>query len=167
MTSGAGLARREQIRQQVLAALEDQRQLIARAVAEAASATTHADARQEGKYDTRAIETSYLAGAQAERLQELAQKIQTIERIAFREPDPNQAVRATSLICAQDESGTDFWYMILPGAGGLTVTTGEITVTILAPESPLGLEFLGKSAGDEISVRRGDSERIMTLTDVQ
>lgn len=154
---------REAIRRQVLAALEEQRQLIARAVAEAASATTHADARQEGKYDTRAIETSYLAGAQAERLQDLAQKIQTIERIQLPAQKPDLPIRATSLICTEDDSGAELWYMILPGAGGLNVCADGVSVTILAPESPLGREFLGKSTGDEVSVGKGDSERFLTV----
>lgn len=151
---------RAEIRDKVIALLEEQRQLIARAVDEAASATTHADAKQEGKYDTRAIESSYLAGAQAERLQDLTQKIQTITRMIFPPQTEALPVRVTSIVCAEDEDSNRSWYMLLPGAGGLKVDARGLTVTILAPESPLGQELLGKFVDEEITTGPG---RVLTI----
>lgn len=151
---------REEIRTKVLAELNEQRERAERALSDAAEATTHADAKQEGKYDTRAIESSYLASAQSERLLELTQKAQTIERMILLSVGDNPVVRLSSLIALIDENDQRIWYMILPGAGGLLIQSTIGNVTVVAPESPLGKELLGKTAGDEIEL---SGNRLLTI----
>ena len=62
---------KDKLKEEVLRVLEEQVKVLRKAVEVASEATTHPDAKAEGKYDTRAIETGYLAGAQAARLVEL------------------------------------------------------------------------------------------------
>jgi transcription elongation GreA/GreB family factor len=142
------------IKTSVLRQLKDQRDILLQAVQTAAEATTHSEAKQEGKYDTRAIEASYLAGAQAERLDELEQKIAHIERLLVT-GSQSENIKVTSLICIDEGETKNRWYMILPGAAGIKVNIQSIEVTILSPESKLGIELLGKSLGEEIEFAVG------------
>ena len=45
------------------------------------SMTNSTELKQESKYDTRAIEAGYLAGAQAKRAEELKQELQLVEEL--------------------------------------------------------------------------------------
>ena len=74
---------KEDIRQALLGELSSQLSVLEKAVKAARDATTHADAKQEGKYDTRAIEAGYIAGAQAERLASLQSLIRYVENVPF------------------------------------------------------------------------------------
>lgn len=150
------------IKQEVLLQLKEQQRLLAQVVQTAADASTHAEAKPEGKYDTRAIESSYLAGAQTERLLELNQKIQSIERMDLLAPI-DLAVKITSLVLLTDEDGKSLWYMLIPGAAALKICTDGIWITILSPESRLGADLLGKSEGDDIETGSGKQARSLLI----
>ena len=146
----------------VLHQLKDQQAVLSKAVQTAAEATTHAEAKQEGKYDTRAIEASYLAGAQAERLADLDQKIAKLERLAV-VGNESERIKVTSLVCIDDEESGKRWYMILPGAAGINVSLQSINITILSPESKLGTELLGKIPGEEVELAVGRVSKYLTI----
>jgi transcription elongation GreA/GreB family factor len=151
-----------EIKALVLRQLKDQQAVLSKAVQIAAEATTHTEAKQEGKYDTRAIEASYLAGAQAERLADLDQKIAKLERLTV-VGNENERVKVTSLICVEDEESEKRWYMILPGAAGINVSIVSSDITILSPESKLGTELLGKNLGEEVELAVGRVSKYLTI----
>lgn len=151
------------IKAAALGQLKDQHAVLFQAVKVASEATTHVEAKQEGKYDTRAIEASYLAGAQAERLAELDQKILTLERLTLSNAPTSDRVKVTSLVSVGDEEGGTRWYMILPGAAGLNVKILAIEITVLSPESNLGIELLGKLLGEEVELTVGRVVKILTI----
>ena len=156
---------KKDIKSLVLGQLKDQQAILFKAVQTAAEATTHTEAKQEGKYDTRAIEASYLAGAQAERLADLDQKIATLERLPVT-GNQGAKVKITSLICVEDEDSEKRWYMILPGAAGINITLHSTDVTILSPESKLGTELLGKSLDEEVELSVGRIVKNLTINAV-
>lgn len=153
---------KNEIKSQVLAQLKAQQAILSQAVQIAAEATTHSEAKQEGKYDTRAIEASYLAGAQAERLADLDQKIAKLERLPV-VGNESERVKMTSLVCIVDEENGKRWYMILPGAAGINIALESIDITILSPESKLGMELLGKTLGEEIELAVGRHSKYITI----
>ncbi|MCA9555143.1 MAG: hypothetical protein KC933_34240, partial [Myxococcales bacterium] len=69
---------------QIRAALEAELAAITASAADARSAATHEDAKPENQYDTRGLEASYLAGAQAGRAQDLAARIANLEFIQLK-----------------------------------------------------------------------------------
>jgi transcription elongation GreA/GreB family factor len=154
-----------EIKSQVLVQLKAQQAILSQAVQIAAEATTHSEAKQEGKYDTRAIEASYLAGAQAERLAELDQKILTLERVVFASGPSNDIIKITSLV-AVDDNGETKWFMLLPGAAGVSVSVASVEVTILSPESHLGSELIGKSVGEDVEITTGRVSKSLTIDSI-
>ena len=157
---------KHEIKAAVLGQLKDQHATLFLAVKTAAEATTHTEAKQEGKYDTRAIEASYLAGAQAERLAELDLRILALERLTFTEGPNSYLVKITSLVCVSDEEGDKRWYMILPGAAGVNVRILASDVTILSPESNLGTELLGKMQGEDVELTLGRVMKYLTIAEI-
>ena len=124
--------------------------------------TTHEDSKQEGKYDTRAIEAGYLAGAQAERAKLLESDIETIERLKnsierdMKQHDQTEK-ETTSLgdvVVLSDELGNknDKLVVLLPCLGGFEVTLEGVSVTSITSKSPLGLKLSKAMLDDEISL---------------
>ena len=134
---------KEDIYKSILKQLEEQLNVLAKALSIATDATTHADAKSEGKYDTRAIESGYLAGAQAQRVKELQGKIAAIKQMKVRTFTDDDAVAPGAVVRVGGS-----WLMILPSFGGIEVTVGEQRIQIIAPHADRGRELLGLYVGD-------------------
>ena len=136
---------KEQIKSELLEALHRQLELLEKTVDVAKDATTHADAKSEGKYDTRAIESGYLAGAQANRVKELKGKIAYVQKLSFRTFDEEEAIDNTSLVKLGEK-----WLLLIQHAGGFIIECGVLTITTISPETKLGAEIKGAFLGDDI-----------------
>ncbi len=113
----------------------------------ARSEATGDESRQEGKYDTRAIEAGYLAQAQARRVAEAELAFQ---RFASLDPKDERArVDGPCLVTLQGPEGLTH-YFIGPAAAGLRVEVDGETVRVMTPASPLGRLLLGLEADDEL-----------------
>ena len=103
--------------------------------------------KSDGKYDTRAIEASYLAGAQAEQATQLAEAVRRFETFdppAFGEGD---AIALGALVEAEQDGEINY-YLLAPAGGGLTVDHDGFDLAVLTPESRLYQAMLGAHAGD-------------------
>ena len=63
---------------------------------------THEESRAENKYDTRGLESSYLAGAQMERVRILTSSLKQIEGIQLKKFSDNTEIAATAVIELED-----------------------------------------------------------------
>lgn len=109
---------------------------------------TGEESKQEGKYDTRAIEAGYLAQAQAKRLAEAElayQRFAALDAEATRE-----RVDGPCLVSVEDDAGEVAHYFVGPAAGGLRVDVDGAVVRVITPASPLGRSLLGLEADDEL-----------------
>jgi transcription elongation GreA/GreB family factor len=120
---------------------------------EAKSAATNSESKPENKYDTRGLEASYLAGAQAKRSHELEKVIFNLRSLMLREFSKNAVIDLTAIVQLQSNGEAMKWFFILPSAGGLKVSWDSIDFQVLTPESPLGSKLKGKKVGDEFSFR--------------
>ena len=103
--------------------------------------------KPENKYDTRALEASYLASAQVDRMVDLQQLIGFYDRI---EPHPSDRVQVGALIELQDERDDEsHWVFMAPRGGGNRVTVEGKSITVLSASSPLGKALTGLRAEDE------------------
>jgi transcription elongation GreA/GreB family factor len=129
---------------------------IARAT-EAAESTrkgaTHEEARPENDKDTRALEQSYLARGQAQRVVDLQvglKQVQFMEVRAFGEDD---AVDLSALVQLEAADETR-WYLIAPAGGGNKLQLGATHIDVLTPAAPLGRLLIGRYVGDEITLNK-------------
>ena len=128
-----------------------------------ASRAMHADAsdeqsKPEDKYDTRGLETAYLASSQARMATETEQALavyQALELKKFLEKTP---IDVTALVELEFD-GTRSLHFLGPKGGGLEILHKGTEVLVITPESPLGQQLLGKKAGDSIKFQtRGPAQ---------
>jgi len=99
--------------------------------------------KQEGKYDTRAIEASYLAGAQKRRFEEIKIDIQNLQNLQPRDFSGSSAALG-ALIRLDD----DQWYFVAPVAGGMNIDLDGVQIKVLSLKSPLARNLIGLEAGE-------------------
>lgn len=105
------------------------------------------DMKQEGKYDTRAIEAGYLAGAQNRRVEELKLEVKMLEDIPKQNPMNNNEIVIGSLVELELNSKKQF-YFLSSTAGGTVLNIDNQIIMVISVFSPLGNEILGLNLGD-------------------
>jgi hypothetical protein len=130
----------------IRAELESQLSVMKAAAAEAKENATGDQTKSDGKYDTRAIEASYLAGAQAEQAARLAETVRIFDTFDPPIYDDDEEIGPGALVEAE-HAGEIVYYLLAPAAGGVTVEYDGFECTVLTPESHLYQELLGASSG--------------------
>lgn len=120
------------------------------------------DLKSEGKYDTRAIEASYLASAQLKRVDEIKTDIQMLEDI---EVVPTTKIQMGSLALIE-YNGTQRYYFLTSTSGGTIVTVDGHTILVISVFSPLGNGALGLLAGESFEVETPKEMRTYTIVQV-
>ena len=140
-------------------------QEIARATETAHSAqagAVHEEARPEHDKDTRAIEASYLARGQAQRVVDLQAAAKQLAFMEVRAFGPDADIGLSALIELESTEGTR-WYLLAAAGGGRRIACAGQTVDVLTPESPLGRALAGRRQGDELVFRAGGRERELSI----
>jgi transcription elongation GreA/GreB family factor len=109
---------------------------------------TAGDVKSDGKYDTRAIEASYLAGAQEKRVEEIKLDIQMLKDL---ELHPTTTAQLGSLVKIKLKNDERF-YFISSTAGGSIVDINGTAVLVISVFSPIGSEVLNLSADNSFEV---------------
>ena len=150
----------------VLELTQDLEELTRRAQ-ETAAGAVHEEARPEDDKDTRALEQTYLARGQAERVATASRALQIIESLRPAEFAHDQPIASTALVTIEDEEGVEKTVFLLPAAGGKKLELPHATVQVVTPSSPLGEGLLGKTEGDELEIRIGTKSRFWTVLAVR
>ena len=137
-------ALRERLERDLTVATEAQRQT--------QSGATHEEAKPENDKDTRALESSYLARGQAQRVLELTQALASASAFVLREFGPETPIGASALVALDDGSATAY-YFLSPVGGGMTFEVGGVMVRVLTPASPLGRALIGQTEGADIEMQ--------------
>lgn len=139
---------------QVVAGLETELEKLRAATRAAAEAATGEESKPENQYDTRALEASYLAGAQEARVRELAAMILTLREF----PLSTGPSIATGSLVETDSDGARAWFFLLPYGAGVSLEAAGQKVAVVTVESPLGQALRGKEAGDVANLPRREYE---------
>lgn len=131
----------------LLRKLEDERALLAQAALQTYEAATHEESEPEDQYDTRGLEASYLAGAQAKRVVEVEQTMHAIRALNLRDFKADDAIAAAALV-ELDHDGKPSICLLLPLGGGMTVEHEGRHIQVITPKSPLGEALVGRTVGD-------------------
>ena len=120
---------------------------------------THEDSKAENKYDTRGLEASYLAGAQAERVMDLKDTLNSISGTALKEFKTTDKIAIGALIHLIS-SEKNLWVILLNRGGGQNVKFENQQVQVITPESPLGRLLIGKELNDSFQLNGKEYEII-------
>lgn len=148
----------------LLGKLEEELATMRRAAKDARDAATHEEAKPENDKDTRALEASYLAGAQAARVRELEGALKLVGGMTLLALE-GQPIQASAVVTLEDDDAVRTTFFMAPFGGGIVLSAGEISVQVVSPQSPLGRALLGRTAGDVIELR-GKAARELTIVEV-
>ncbi len=140
---------REELAREI-AAMKDAQRL-------AREAATHEEAKPENDKDTRALEASYLARGQAERVRDMERADNALEFLVVR------ACEKVTLgaIVELDHEGARSVYFLAPVGGAIRAVVEGVTVQVVTPEAPMGRALVGKEAGDVVDVRGKEYEIVL------
>ncbi len=119
-------------------------------------ASIHEQNQPDNKYDTLALESSYVAQGQANRAQELRKSIEIYKQLKLHTPG-DDTIRLTSLVILDDDDGTAKEVFLGPAEGGLKIEHHGKEIVVITPSSPMGRELIGKCVGDAVVVEAGKS----------
>jgi len=140
---------------------------IAEAAFEAKEAATNPESKAENKYDTRGLEASYLAGAQAKRAKELRQFINQLSRLQLRSYNKLEPIESMAFVEIESEDAEKKYIFIVPKEGGMKIDIEGAAVLMISPESPLGQGLWHKKEGDVFSIKLKGQEKEFEVIQVQ
>ena len=146
---------KSQVIEQIESELRRELATLTQAARSAHEAATHAESRSEDQHDTRGLEASYLAGAQAARASEIERQLQIFQKIPRTPAHPNSPISSGALIELEEKAGKSqprSLCLLSPAGGGIVVRLGELKVQVITPQSPLGEALLGSRQGDDIEI---------------
>ena len=129
-------------------------ELFAKAARSSHAEATHEQSKAESKYDTRGLEASYLARGQSRQLAETEQAIKQFEMLALLEFGTNVQIQLSALV-ELEGSGERAFYFMGPRAGGTEITHEEKEILVITPQSPLGVQLMGRKQGDRLRMEIG------------
>jgi transcription elongation GreA/GreB family factor len=112
---------------------------------------THEEAKPENDKDTRALEASYLARGQAQRVVDLQIALKHVKFMELRDFGADDAVDVSALVQLEADEETR-WYFIAPAGGGNKLQLAATAVDVLTPQAPLGRALIGRYVGDEVTL---------------
>ena len=115
------------------------------------SSTRGEQIKQESKYDTRAIEAGYLAGALSKRVEEVKIDLNKTKHFLDNLPTPNGQVSLGSIVTLEDESNNFSTYFISPSIGGLVEKKSGIHIISL--HSPIAAAAITLPEGSFFEVQ--------------
>ncbi|PLY01644.1 MAG: transcription elongation factor GreAB [Desulfuromonas sp.] len=152
--------------QQIIATLEADLVLFSAAAKAAHQAATHEQCQPDNKYDTTALEASYVAQGQANRAAEIRGALDCYRSLELQEFDDTTPVRLTALVTLEDTDGDTRRVFLGPEAGGMKIDFKGERCVVVTPEAPLGRALLGKLCDDEVEIGAGKSRSTYLLTEV-
>jgi len=150
---------------EIIRGLAEELNVLVQSAKAAHEAATHEESRQEDLHDTRRVEASYLAGAQAARVAELHRLITVFKFFPVRQYGPKDPACPGALV-ELDCNETRAYYFVVPQGGGLVTRIEGKPVQIITPQSPIGDALMGRKAGERIDVETRSGARQYTIVSI-
>lgn len=138
--------------------LEGDMAVVKKAALATLEAATHEESKAENEYDTRGLEASYLAGAQAKRVAELDQALQIFRTTGLKDFAPDESVQPTALV-EVEQDGKKSVLFLMPQGGGVRLDFEGRPVQVVSPASTLGESLIGLKVGDIAELEIGPNLR--------
>lgn len=137
--------------QAIITQLEQDLVALKAAAMETYAAATGEESQPENEYDTRALEASYLAGAQSQRVAQVEEALMLYKLLETRDFDANTPIGPTALVDLELDDKKSLAF-ITPASGGMVLKFEGLTIQVLTPKSPLGEALVGLKTGDVATV---------------
>ena len=161
-------AQKRSLLDQLIAKLQHEADTLISAAKAAHEAATHEESRSEDKHDTRGLEASYLAGAQADRAAQLQTLISAYRMMALKDFDAGDPVAPGALVeLVQLETERRSRYLVVERGGGATLSMDGQTVQVIGPQSPLGEAMMGRRVDEEFEVEAQGGVREYKVQSIQ
>lgn len=157
---------KEEILLKIIATLSADLDLLTHAARTAHAAATHAECLPDNKYDTTALEASYVAQGQANRAQDIRRSLESYRTLTLRPFDDETPIRLTALVTIAGEDGCCRQIFLGPDAGGLKLTIKGEECMVITPEATLGRALLGRICGEELTIGTGAARKTFTIVAV-
>lgn len=128
-------------------------------------AATHEESKPENEYDTRGLEASYLAGAQAKRIAEIEELLVIYKHLILKDFGPNDKINSTALVEVELNGKHSFFFIMAKG-GGISVPFEGKTIQVITPATPLGEALQDLRKGDLAFVETGTQVREYEVVNV-
>ena len=136
--------------------LEKDLQIAKEAALATYDAATNEESKAENEYDTRGLEASYLAGAQAERVRDIEAQLNLYKLIELKNFNATSPIGATALI-EVDHNERKSYILLMPKGGGFIIKFEGQNIQIVTPASPLGEALVGLKQGDTAVVETANN----------
>lgn len=157
---------KEKIIQEIIRKLTSDLNVFSDASKAAHEAATHSECLPDNKYDTTALEASYIAQGQANRAQEIRIALESYRMLTLHSFNRDTPIRLTALVELEGEDGQVRRFFIGPQAGGMKITDSDGEIIIITPGSPLGRSLLGLQEGDEVRAGADTATQSFTIVAV-
>jgi transcription elongation GreA/GreB family factor len=132
---------------------------LARAQRATVAGATSEEAKSEHSKDTRALEQTYLARGQAQRVAEVREGLSRVAALPHREFAEGEPIAVGAVVEIEEEGATSI-LLLVPFGGGIRLSGGEQVVT---PASPLGRALIGRTSGDTVEITVAGRPRDLTV----
>ncbi len=161
----AGSLDKRAIVEKIIAALAAELAGYERSARAAHAEATDEQSKAENKYDTRGLEASYLAQGQSRQAAEIVQAMQQYESLPVAPLKADEPIKVGALVELTRGSERTV-YFIGPRAGGTEVECDGETVLVVSPQSPIGLQIVGKCMGEHLLIKLGRNSDTCQITAV-
>lgn len=149
----------------LIAQLHQEMESYARAARAAHAEATDPQNKAENKYDTRGLESAYLASAQSRQAADTQSAIESFEKLVLKTFKAADFIDLTAFVEVESR-GESMFFFVGPCKGGLEVQHGGKEVVVITPQAPLGQQLVGRKTGDRFKWGTGASAleyRILTV----
>jgi transcription elongation GreA/GreB family factor len=126
----------------------------------------HDEARPENDKDTRALEISYLARGQAQRVVDLQVALKQVSFMEVRSYGPHDIIGLSALVRVESDEDSH-WYLLATAGGGRRVEYEGHSVDVITPEAPLGRALVGRHQDQDFELRLGGRVRELSIAEVR
>jgi hypothetical protein len=155
---------KKQLIREIIRALSADLAVLSTAAMVAHEAATHEECLPDNKYDTTALEASYIAQGQANRAQEIRVALESYRTLPLHAFDDDTPIRLTALITLENGEGGVRRFFLGPHGGGMKIADNTTGIMVITPGSPLGRALLGRMTGDEVQVQAGGAAAAAVFT---
>ena len=156
---------KKQIIQKIIQELQAHHETLSRAAQVAHDTASDEEFAAKSKYETFALEASYLASGQSKRVAELEDEILRYQQLPIKDFS-GESIEVSALVGLEDEDGNQKLFFVGPVSGGLKIQESGKEVFVITPEAPLGELLMDRKQGDVFEFSKGKETIEYEIIDV-